>query len=721
MLPYTNNLEHIYDELRRLDLLLERAVLQFRSHYQDKPAEFRGLYISETEIDELIKTTNNNFGDWDDLESKACALHKEIQRRVIATRVAGVALRLAKLRKIFDLTYFETNLLLLALAPELNLRYQKLYAYLQDDVTRKYPTVDLALKLFCKTPKEQVEAREAFAETAPLFVNTLLSLHQEQSERGVSLLSHFLKIESRVAEFVLGSDCPEQRLINPLRTIYWLTPKSELGNLVLPQGATATLEKLILLGKVNVPWVCLLHGSAGAGKKSAAATVCQTWNKPLLVLNLPSMLQSDVPFQTLLRLAFREARLYDAKLYLDGWHELVEEPRYLAARSIVEQEISQIRGLIFFGSESFWQPLGAHQYKFISLELPLPDESVRQQIWKTYLQEKVTDESNLNYLASAFRFSGGQIRSSIADAESHALLNQGENYQLTMADLLLGCHTNSNQHLSNLARKIKPQRIWQDLVLPKDTLAQLQEFCHMVRYRVKVYADWGFNQKLSLGKGAIALFSGDSGTGKTLSAEIIAKELGLELYKIDLSCVVSKYIGETEKNLNRVFQEAQQSNAILFFDEADALFGKRSEVKDAHDRYANIEINYLLQRVEEYEGAIILASNMSKSIDAAFVRRMHFCIEFPFPDEDYRLQIWRGIFPPQAPLAGDVDFEFLARNFKITGGNIKNIAVAAAFRAAEEGSSIYMKHLILSLKREYQKLGKVCEQSEFAQYYQLVN
>jgi SpoVK/Ycf46/Vps4 family AAA+-type ATPase len=241
-----------------------------------------------------------------------------------------------------------------------------------------------------------------------------------------------------------------------------------------------------------------------------------------------------------------------------------------------------------------------------------------------------------------------------------------------------------------------------------------------VRYRVQVYAEWGFNQKLSLGKGAIALFSGDSGTGKTLSAEIIAKELGLELYKIDLSCVVSKYIGETEKNLNRVFQEAQQSNAILFFDEADALFGKRSEVKDAHDRYANIEINYLLQRVEEYEGAIILASNMSKSIDAAFVRRMHFCIEFPFPDEDYRLQIWRGIFPPQAPLAKDVDFEFLAHNFKITGGNIKNIAIAAAFRAAK-GNSIRMEHLILSVKREYQKLGKVCEQSEFAQYYQLVN
>jgi SpoVK/Ycf46/Vps4 family AAA+-type ATPase len=237
---------------------------------------------------------------------------------------------------------------------------------------------------------------------------------------------------------------------------------------------------------------------------------------------------------------------------------------------------------------------------------------------------------------------------------------------------------------------------------------------------LRVYEQWGFERKLSLGKGIVALFSGSSGTGKTFAAEILAGDLGMDLYQIDLSCVVSKYIGETEKNLSRVFQEAQDSNAILFFDEADALFGKRSEVKDAHDRYANIEINYLLQKVEEYEGVIILASNMSKSIDAAFLRRMHFSIEFPFPDEDHRLQIWHGIFPPEAPLETDVDFKFLASNFKITGGNIKNVAVAAAFRAAEEQSRICMKHLIVSLKREYQKLGKVCEESEFGKYYELV-
>jgi len=343
-------------------------------------------------------------------------------------------------------------------------------------------------------------------------------------------------------------------------------------------------------------------------------------------------------------------------------------------------------------------------------------------LWENYLSNghAVSTEIDAGYLASAFRLSGGQIRQAIAHAESHATLQQGESYSLTTADLLTGCRMESSQHLITFAKKITPKRVWQDLVLPKDTLAQLRELCQQVRYRLRVYSEWGFGQRLSLGKGLIALFTGDSGTGKTLSAEILAKELGLDLYKVDLSAVVSKYIGETEKNLSRVFQDAQESNAILFFDEADALFGKRSDVKDAHDRYANIEINYLLQRVEEYEGVIILASNLSKNIDHAFVRRLHFSIEFPFPDENHRQRIWRGIFPPQAPLAEDVDFEFLARKFKIAGGNIKNVALAAAFRAAEDGGAIGMEHLMLAMKREYQKLGKVCERTEFEKYYELV-
>src|SRR5262249_48319725 len=211
--------------------------------------------------------------------------------------------------------------------------------------------------------------------------------------------------------------------------------------------------------------------------------------------------------------------------------------------------------------------------------------------------------------------------------------------------------------------------------------------------------------------------SGQSGTGKTMAAEVLARELGLDLYKIDLSTVVSKYIGETEKNLDRIFRAAQSSNAIIFFDEADALFGKRSEVKDAHDRYANIEVAYLLQKTEEYEGFVILATNLILNIDDAFKRRMNYTVEFPFPDEHHRELLWRGMFPPQTPLAKDLNFTFLARQFPMSGGNIKNAALAAAFLAAAEDSTVQMRHLIESVAREWQKLGKLPSVADFKQYY----
>jgi SpoVK/Ycf46/Vps4 family AAA+-type ATPase len=216
------------------------------------------------------------------------------------------------------------------------------------------------------------------------------------------------------------------------------------------------------------------------------------------------------------------------------------------------------------------------------------------------------------------------------------------------------------------------------------------------------------------------LFAGPSGTGKTMAAEIIANELGLDLYKIDLATVVSKYIGETEKNLNKIFKEAWDSNSILFFDEADAIFGKRSEVRDSHDRYANIEIAYLLQKMEEYQGIVILATNLRKNLDEAFARRMQFSVEFLLPEEPDRYQIWQRVFPKEAPISEDVDLNFMARQFKVSGGNIKNIVLGAAFLAAEDGGRINIEHLIRATRREYQKMGKLCTEADFGEYYDLV-
>jgi SpoVK/Ycf46/Vps4 family AAA+-type ATPase len=325
----------------------------------------------------------------------------------------------------------------------------------------------------------------------------------------------------------------------------------------------------------------------------------------------------------------------------------------------------------------------------------------------------VGPDIDLAAVAATFKFTGGQIRDAAAMAINLACLRGAEPVQVGAADLYEACRFQSNQRLSTLARKIVPKYTWDDIILPGDRVERLREICNQVKYRERVHGEWGFDRKLSLGKGLSVLFSGPSGTGKTMAAEIIAATLGLELYKIDLSTVVSKYIGDTEKNLSRIFGEAETSNAILFFDEADALFGKRSEVRDSHDRYANIETGYLLQRMEEYDGVVILATNFRKNMDEAFVRRLQFTVEFPFPGEEDRRRIWQGVWPSDTPCDPALDVEFMARRFEITGGSIRNIALAAAFLAADDGNVVTMGHLIHATKREFQKMGKVMTEGEF--------
>ena len=362
------------------------------------------------------------------------------------------------------------------------------------------------------------------------------------------------------------------------------------------------------------------------------------------------------------------------------------------------------------------------QLFFVS-EFSLPDYPVRKRLWHEFAGNgyPVADNLPLDDLAARFRFTQREIKNALGMGRTRALLRDGPGGVVTLADLEMACRAESNTRLVNFARKIESNYRWDDLVLPIEHQTQLKEIIDYIRNHEVVYTEWGFGRKHTLGKGTNILFSGQSGTGKTMAAGIIAVELGLDCYKIDLSTVVSKYIGETEKNLNQIFQEAETSNAILFFDEADALFGKRSEVKDSHDRYANIEINYLLQKMEEHEGIVILATNQSKNVDDAFLRRIHFSVAFPIPEMEQRLQVWQRVFPTEAPLGKDIDWEFLARRFKIVGGNIKNIAVGAAFLAKSENSAVGMRHIVFSAKREFQKLGKLCTKAEFGDYYDLVS
>jgi SpoVK/Ycf46/Vps4 family AAA+-type ATPase len=340
-------------------------------------------------------------------------------------------------------------------------------------------------------------------------------------------------------------------------------------------------------------------------------------------------------------------------------------------------------------------------------------------------------EENIDFdaLASKFLFPPTKIRNSIAFARNLAITRNhatiatdtttatGAAPKITMDDLYRGCKSQSHQGLTSMAKKIHPNYTWNDIVLPPTIMSLLRDICNVVKYKGTVFYDWGFSTKFSLGKGLTALFTGESGTGKTMAAEVIAKDLNLELYKIDLSSILSKYIGETEKNLSTIFKESEGSNSILFFDEADALFGKRTDVKDSHDRYANIETNYLLQKIDEFEGVVILSTNYRRNIDEAFIRRMQFIVNFPLPDAEYRLEIWKKAFPEQVPRSEDIDFKFLANNLQISGGNIKNIVINSAFLAAKNGKRpVSMSEIILATKREFDKIGKPFQKSDFGKY-----
>jgi SpoVK/Ycf46/Vps4 family AAA+-type ATPase len=355
-----------------------------------------------------------------------------------------------------------------------------------------------------------------------------------------------------------------------------------------------------------------------------------------------------------------------------------------------------------------------------SFEIPRPDLTERADLWRGELTARgwQADPAFVDALSAGFRFTPREMQRALAGYA--ASRNPEDADALDCDSLVRVCRETSRRTIQRFARKIVPRRGWEDLVLPEDSREQLEEICAGARGRRRVHEEWGFGRKLPLRSGLNVLFAGPSGVGKTMSAEILAGELGLDLFAVDLACVVSKYIGETEKNLAMVFDEAEATNCVLFFDECDALFGKRTEIKDAHDRYANIEVSYLLQRIDQFEGIVILATNLRSNLDAAFTRRIRYAVEFPFPEAQHREQIWRKVFPKEAPVSGDVDLEFLARQFKLTGGSITNIALNAAFLAASNGGRVGMKQVIHATRRELQKMGKSCTKAEFGRYFSWV-
>ena len=724
---YSTSLEHLLAELQRLGTLLQVQVWRARQRPDGSGEELAAFYVPEAEVDDILRTAVcASPGETVPLpppvaEAMRCmldSLSAGIAERVAASRRNGMRLPLAELASLFGLTAFDVDVLLACLAPELDSRYHRLYAYLHDDVTRRQPSVELVLNLLCADLSAKVAARARFAPGMPLIRNQIVHLGAEPTEPSPSLLQRTLRLDPRIVRFLLGQgdDEIDDRLQPYARVV---TRAASLDDLVFPPQFRQQLARLATHGAAgNAALVLYFQGPYGTGKQVAAAACSPAPDGSLLVVDGQRMAaHSSEEFATLAHLAGREAILRGTPLYWDDFDAILGEgpasPQLEAVLSVLERR----PGMTFLSGAIAWEPAGVlRDVTFVRLPFSLPGAPERLRLWRTALAEDwagaVDSAVDLSALAGTYRLSGGQIRDAAVTARNLARARVPADPQVGQADLRAACRLHSNQRLAALAVKVTPNYSWDDIVLPPDQMAQLREIYDQAKHRALVHDSWGFDAKLAMGKGLSILFAGPSGTGKTMAADVLAGTLGLDLYKIDLSTVVSKYIGETEKNLARIFGEAATSNAIVFFDEADALFGKRTQVHDAHDRYANIEVSYLLQKMEEYDGIVILATNLRKNMDEAFVRRLHVTVEFPVPGVDDRRRIWTQIWPAATPRDPALDLDKLARHVEVTGGSIRNIALAGAFFAAADGGVVTMAHLLRATHREYQKMGKVLTASE---------
>ncbi|MBE8986483.1 ATP-binding protein [Nostoc sp. LEGE 12450] len=629
---------------------------------------------------------------------------------------------LAWLQETFELSTFDLDILAISLAPELDRHYERVYAYLQDDMSSKRPTVDMVLNLLCSNITEKLSRRKHFTTNSPLIYHRLLHLCPEPHQQQSTLLSHRLILDSQVVRLLLHQPGLDSRLISCCQL---LEPSIYFDTLYLKADIQTALEAVLREDwQKQQPLLLYFQGTDRTGKRRTAQILAKALEVPLLVADLAKMVEDKANFEEKLQLLWREAWFFNRLLYLDNFDILYLQDHQILYQSFL-RELEKNIGITILSGVQNWIPTATGATGLITIYFTVPESSQRRECWQTHLKvaQISIEDRELDVLCDRFLLTPDQIADAVATAYNTARWQQIDSTKEkplpSFLNLCSAARAQSGHDLATLARKIEPKYTWDDIVLHPNQITQLQDICKEAEYRNLVHQKWGFADSLSLGKGLNVLFSGSSGTGKTMAAEVIAHQLQLDLYKIDLSQIVSKYIGETEKNLNRIFTAATNSNAILFFDEADALFGKRSEVQDARDRYANIEVGYLLQKMEEYEGIAILTTNLRNNIDEAFERRLRFIIEFTLPDTKNRHLIWQRIFPKNAPCSPNLDLELLAQNLEITGANIRYIALTAAFLAADDGGVIEMVHLIRALRREYQKMGQVVRDKDLGQYVDL--
>jgi hypothetical protein len=694
--------QHLLAEMSRIQLLCQRRIAQLQKQHT---SGMGGLVVTEDELAAffsggdsapLPESVEGEF------QRQSSQIALQIYSSLAEAEDVGESSRFASLCETFELSPFERDILLICLAPILDRRYERLLAYLHDDVTLRRPTVSLILSLLIDSPIEQLQQMPSFLDRGPLLRYRLLH-HVEEVGTQPSLPNRQLAVDETVVAWLLGHYHPDPRLGDHITLdAAVIGPEEEL----LTREIHSTISAAI-----NGQTLAIFHGDDIAIQQATARLLANNANLRLLTADLPGLLSRNLAAKEsfvpeVLRLLLRDAGMTGSALFLQGWDAITNGQHSPSAGLI--KALFEARTPVIISSEKEWFAHGVERSgSILRVKFSKPSYRQRRTLWDYFTDAagySMAPDLDLQSLASQFSLESRQIQDAVASARD-AAIQRGD--LIHRQDLVTAARVHSSPNLAGLARKIEPRYEWDDIVLPDDQRVMLRELIQTVQGRGLVMEEWGVGRKLKTSSGVTVLFAGPPGTGKTMSAEVIAGELGLDLYKIDLSMVVSKFIGETEKNLGKIFDEAQSSSAILFFDEADAIFGKRSEVKDSHDRYANMEVSYLLQRMEQYDGVTILATNLRANMDEAFTRRMQFIVDFPFPDAEERLFIWQTLFPADLPKADDINLSLFATRFKLAGGNIRNIIAGAAFLAAANGGVVTMEHLLHGTRRELQKMGRL--------------
>ena len=665
--------------LRRLALVEERvrALVAARRAVDPAPDDpIRGLYLSDATIDATLDGRPPGRVPQRRLQQQLASIEAEAD----AAQAAGVALRLRSIAREFGLAPFEIEILLVALAPDLDPRYERLYGYLNDDVSQRRATLRLAFDLLGIACCD-AQARHCVDTAAPLVSGGLIEVDDPQRP----FLSRVLRVPDRVTAYLLGVDKTGALPTEPAIADVIVDSPTAVAD-----GVEA-MVRLVERGQLAY----LQDGTAGTAQ-SLGAGILESLGRSPVTVDLTLLPLSIVPAE-FARLVEREARFREGGILAGPIDALVP------AREDAIRCLAAVRVPVVLHGTVPWEPRWSAAVPVIQQATTLRGD-LHSALWSSALASSEAPDLDPVRETAAFRLSPDQIIRAAEAAGVYAALNGG----VVTADLLrTGARTQNTTGLQRLARRIVPALGWDDLVLPDATIAQLRDLADRALHRTQVLTVWRMRPGGSRGAGVTALFCGDSGTGKTMSAEVVAAHLGLELYVVDLATVVDKYIGETEKNLERIFSQAAGVNAVLLFDEADALFGKRSEVHDARDRYANLEVAYLLQRMESFDGIAILTTNFRGNVDDAFTRRLDAVVEFTRPESAERRQLWHLAFGQAVPMAEDIDLDLLAQTYDMSGGEIRSAALSAAYHVAANGGPVTTGGLIRAIEREYRKFGRL--------------